>query len=79
MAGSAPDSLSAERFTGCIWRQVNLIAHVTAEQFPAVLDVTKPRAPRGTVQGQIFVVAECAPVQPDDLVRRAAQPLIACS
>ena len=79
MAGSAPDSLSAELFPGCVRRQVNLIAHVTAEQFPAVLDVTKPRAPRGAVQGQIFVVAECAAVQPGDLVRRATHPLVACS
>ena len=49
MAGSAPDSLSAERFPGCVWRQVNLIAHVTAEQLPAVLDVDE--APRTAGRG----------------------------
>jgi amidase len=76
--GRAPDILGAGRCLPCVGRQVNLVSRVTAEQFPAVLDVAQARAARGAVQGRVPVIAECGPVQPGDLVRRATQPLAAC-
>src|SRR5581483_5388784 len=77
MTGRPLHDLRAGRRSWHARREVDRVGRVPAEQLPAVMDIPQAGAPRGAVQGEIFVSAERAPVQPGDLVRRAANPLLA--
>jgi amino acid efflux transporter len=55
-------------------RQVHLVGRVPAEQFPPVMHVAQPGAAGRPVQREVLVAGQQAPVQPGDLVGRAAHP-----
>src|ERR1700761_9626045 len=62
MLGRPPYGLYGEGCAGKLRRQVDPEGAVAAEQLPVPLDVPQARAPWRTVQGQVLVVAEQAPV-----------------
>jgi amino acid efflux transporter len=55
-------------------RQVDLVGRVAAEQLPPVVHVAQPGAAGVPVQGEVLVAGQQAPVQPGDLIGRAAHP-----
>jgi amino acid efflux transporter len=75
--GRRPHRPVVQGHVGGVRRQVHLVGRVPAEQFPPVMHVAKSCAAWGAVQGEILVAAEQAPVQPGDLIGRAAHPLAA--
>jgi amino acid efflux transporter len=72
--GRRPHRPVVQGHVGGVRRQVHLVGRVPAEQFPPVMHVAQPGAAGKPVQREVLVAGQQAPVQPGDLVGRAAHP-----